>query len=107
MTTFFKKVDNNQKIIHLISYDNISPTFTHANIIQISEEEYNKHILKFQEKASLTDKLYKQEIKISDVPIEWQEEVQMEVNRIISEIGPFVEQDITGDEFLEMVEEVI
>lgn len=107
MTTFFKQINDEQKVIQIISYDNIVPTITNTNIFQITEEEYNQYILEFQEKALLTDKLYKNEIKISDVPLEWQEQIQTNVDSIISEIGLFKEQEISSEELQTMIEEVL
>ena len=44
--------------------------------IEITEEEYNRLRSEIRTKAELVDKLYNEEITISDVPTEWQEEIQ-------------------------------
>jgi len=40
-------------------------------------------------KMGYTDRLYRQEINIDDVPAEWQEEVQFRVNELIADANEF------------------
>lgn len=57
--------------------------------IEITESEYNSLLTMIREKASLVDKLYNGEITISDVPTEWQDEIQRRVDeRIANEPEP-------------------
>lgn len=48
--------------------------------VEITEEEYNTLLTEIRTKADLVNKLYNGEITISDVPTEWQEEIQRRVD---------------------------
>lgn len=80
---------------------------TGAGGTEITEEEYNTLLSEIREKASLVDKLYNEEITLSDVPPEWQEEIQRRVNERIEMMGTLEEQEISSDEFYSMFEEVL
>lgn len=75
--------------------------------VEITEAEYNALLSEIREKAALADKLYSGEITIEDVPADWQEEIQRRVNERIAAEGEAEEQEISGDEFLSMIEEVL
>ena len=47
---------------------------------EITESEYNDLLSMIREKAALVDKLYIGEITISEVPEDWQEEIQRRVD---------------------------
>ena len=47
---------------------------------EITESEYNALLSMIREKAALVDKLYNGEITISEVPEDWQEEIQRRVD---------------------------
>lgn len=47
---------------------------------EITEAEYNSLLSMIREKADLVDKLYNGEITISEVPEDWQEEIQRRVD---------------------------
>lgn len=47
---------------------------------EITEEEYNRLMTEICTKASYVDQLYNGEITISEVPEEWQEEIQQRVD---------------------------
>ena len=74
---------------------------------EITEEEYKTLLSEIREKASLVDQLYNETITLSDVPEEWQEEIQRRVNERIEMIGKMEEQPISSDEFYSMIEEVL
>ena len=74
---------------------------------EITEAEYNALLVEIREKAALVDKLYNDEITIDDVPVDWQEEIQRRVDERIAADGEAAEQEISGDEFLSMIEEVL
>ena len=74
---------------------------------EITEAEYNRLLAEIREKAALVDKLYSGEIALDDVPTEWQEEIQRRVDERIAAEGAAEEQEISGDEFLSMIEEVL
>lgn len=80
---------------------------TGAGGTEITEAEYNRILAEIREKATLVDKLYSGEITIADVPTEWQEEIQRRVDERIAADGATEEQEISGDEFLSMIEEVL
>ena len=75
--------------------------------VEITESEYNALLSEIREKAALVDKLYSGEITISDMPTEWQEEIQRRVDERIAAEGEAEEQEISGDEFLSMIKEVL
>lgn len=75
--------------------------------VEITEEEYNRLLSEIREKAALVNSLYNGEITTSDVPTEWQEEIQRRVDERIKAEGEAEEQDIPADEFYSMIEEVL
>ena len=74
---------------------------------EITEEEYNRLLTEISEKSALVDSLYNGEITAEDVPMEWREEIQRRVDERISEQDTIEEQDISTDEFMEMLNEVM
>ena len=74
---------------------------------EITEEEYNTLLSEIREKAWLVDALYNDEITLSDVPPEWQEEIQRRVNERIEMMGKMEEQPISSEEFYSMIEGVL
>lgn len=74
---------------------------------EITESEYNTLLSEIREKAALVDKLYSGEITIDDVPTEWQEEIQRRVDERRAAEGEEAEQEISGEEFLNMMEGVL
>ena len=89
------------------SDENIVSIGTGAGGTEITEAEYNALLSEIREKAALVDKLYSGEITIDEVTAEWQEEIQRRVNERIAAEGEAAEQDISGDEFLSMMEGVL
>lgn len=75
--------------------------------IEITESEYNALLSEIREKAALVDKLYSGEITIDEVPANWQEEIQRWVDERIATDSEAAEQDISGEEFLSMMEDVL
>ena len=74
---------------------------------EITEAEYNALLSEISEKAALVDKLYSGEITIDAVPAAWQEEIQRRVDERIAAEGEAAEQEISGEEFLNMMEGVL
>ena len=74
---------------------------------EITEAEYTALLSKIREKVDYVDKLYSGEITIDEVPADWQEEIQRRVDERIAAEGAAEEQEISGDEFLSMIEEVL
>lgn len=74
---------------------------------EITKEEYETLKSEIREKASLVDQLYREEITISDVPTEWQEEIQRRVDERIAMNEAMAEEEISSEEFYSMVEEVL
>lgn len=75
--------------------------------LEITEAEYNRLLAEIREKAALVDQLYTGAITIDDVPTDWQEEIQRRVNERIAANGEAAQQEISGDELLTMIEEVL
>lgn len=74
---------------------------------EITEAEYNALLAEIREKADYVNRLYNGEITIEDVPTDWQEEIQRRVDERIAAEGAAEEQEISGDEFMTMIEEVL
>lgn len=70
---------------------------------EITESEYNRLLSEIREKASLVDKLYSGEIILSDVPADWQDEIQRRVDERIAAEGAAEEQDIPAEEALDII----
>ena len=71
--------------------------------VEITEAEYNALLTEIRTKADLVDSLYNGEITISDVPTEWQEEIQRRVEERIATEGEAAEQDISAEEALDII----
>ena len=71
--------------------------------IEITEEEYIAALSEIREKAAMVDKLYNGEIALSDVPTEWQEEIQRRVDERIAAEGEADQQDISAEEALDII----
>lgn len=80
---------------------------TGAGGVEITEAEYNALLADIREKAALVGKLYSGEITLTEVPADWQEEIQRRVNERITADGESAEQPVSGDEFLSMLEGVL
>ena len=76
---------------------------TGAGGVEITESEYNALLSEIREKAALVDKLYSGEIALSDVPTDWQEEIQRRVDERIAAEGAAAEQDISAEEALDII----
>ena len=66
--------------------------------IEIAEAEYKALLAEICAKASLVDKLYNNEIVISDIPTEWQEEIRRRVDERIVREQKIDEEYISSDE---------
>lgn len=71
--------------------------------VEITEAEYNELLTEIRTKASLVDQLYNGEITISDVPTEWQEEIQRRVDERIEQQGALEDQDISAEEAINII----
>ena len=101
---------NNSKIRYYVNYKESGELYSvGTNILgtEITEAEYNAILAEIREKAALVNKLYSGEITIDEVPADWQEEIQRRVDERIAAEGEMAKQDISGDEFLSMLEEVL
>lgn len=95
---YYAQYNDNRKLIAI---------GTGAGGTEITEAEYNALLAEIREKAALVDKLYSGEITIDDVPTDWRDEIQRRVDERIAAEGEAEEQEISGDEFLSMIEEVL
>ena len=74
---------------------------------EITETEYNSLLSMIREKAKLVDQLYLNEITISDIPEEWQEEIQRRVDdRIAAECEAADSDEATIDDYINALTEV-
>lgn len=71
--------------------------------VEITEEEYNRLLAMIREKAALVNALYSGEITLSDVPTDWQEEIQHRVDERIANQSAADEQDISAEEALDII----
>ena len=75
--------------------------------VEITQEEYDSLLAMMYSKVDLEDKLYANEITIDDVPAEWQEEIQRRVDERIVMEEEISQQEISDEEFVNMLEEVL
>lgn len=73
--------------------------------VEITESEYNTSLIEIRAKAALVDKLYSGEITISDVPEEWQEEIQLRSDMRTNQ--PAEDPELTAEEALAELLEAI
>lgn len=71
--------------------------------VEITEEEYNRLLAEIREKADYVNKVYSGEISLSDVPEDWQEEIQRRVDERIAQQGAADDQEISADEALDII----
>ena len=91
---------------HYVRYDESGKLIaigTGLDGTEIAKEEYDRLLSEIREKAVLVDKLYNEEITISDVPTEWQEEIQRRVNERIEQVGQAEEQPISAEEAVSII----
>lgn len=74
---------------------------------EITKEEYETLLAEIQQKATLVNQLYNNEITIEDVPTDWQEEIQRRVDERTEAEALAEEQEISSDEFYSMIEGVL
>ena len=72
---------------------------------EITAEEYAALLAEIREKAALVDAVYNGEAV--DVPEEWREEIERRVAERIAAEGDAAQQEVSGEEFLAMLEEVL
>ena len=69
--------------------------------VEITEEEYNRLFAEIQEKATLVNSLYNNEISIDAVFEDWREEIQLRVNERIEREALLAEMEQETDEHTE------
>ncbi|MGI6028206.1 MAG: hypothetical protein ACOX81_02185 [Candidatus Heteroscillospira sp.] len=74
---------------------------------EITEAEYKALLAEIREKAALVDKLYSGEITIDAVPAEWREEIRRRADERREQDASMQDEEISGDELLAMMEEVL
>jgi len=74
-----------------------------AGGVEITEDEYKRLLTEIQQKAELVGKLCSGEITLSDVPQDWQEEIQRRVDERIAQQGAADEQEISAEEALDII----
>lgn len=74
---------------------------------EITKEEYETLSNEIREKAGFEYQVYNGEISIDSVPAEWRDEIQRRVNERIAAEGEAAQQEISGDELLNMIEGVL
>ena len=75
--------------------------------VEITESEYNALLSEIRTKADLVNRLYNAEVTISDIPTEYQEEIQRRVDERIAAESEMEEQPVSSDEFYSMIEAVL
>lgn len=95
---YYKQLDDTGKLIAI---------GTGPGGVEITEAQYNTLLAEIREKAAYIDKLYVGEITIDDVPEAWREEVQREVDILKAADEEAAQQEISGDELMNMIEEVL
>lgn len=93
---FYKEYDENGKLIAIGCGDAL-------NGIDISEEEYNALAEQIALNAESVEKIYRGEMSIEEVPEEWRENVQEQVDRLIAKLGPYDPEEITDEEAMDII----
>lgn len=70
---------------------------------EITKDEYDRLLTEIRQKADYVNKLYAGEIELSDIPADWQEEIQRRVDERIAAEGTADEQDISAEEALDII----
>ena len=99
---YYAQYDSNNKLIAIGIGIGITELTT-----EITEAEYSEFLTIIRKKASLVSQLYNNEITISDIPVEWQEEIQRRVDKRIASEEEMSKQPISSEEFYTMLEEVL
>lgn len=97
---YYKEYDKAGKLMAIGTGDAL-------NGFEITEDEYNALNAEMDAKAEYTDRVYYQEISIDDVPAEWREEVQANVDAMIAEYGEYDPDQISDTEALAIIQGVI
>lgn len=100
---YFAEYDKNGKLIAIGAGDAL-------NGVEITETEYNALAAEIEKKAvqvaEYVEKVYCGKIAIENVPAEWQEEVQAQVDAMIAELGPYDPDEISDSEALDIIKGV-
>lgn len=75
--------------------------------VEITEAEYNALLDGIREKAALVNRICAGEIVIDAVPAEWREEIRRRVNERIEREREAEQQEITDEEFMDMLRGVL
>ena len=75
--------------------------------IELTEAEYENQLKEIKQKIILAIKLYNEEIRIDEIPIELQEEIQTKVNNWVILKGNSSELPVSSNDFYSMIEEVL
>ena len=94
---YYKQLDDTDKLIAI----GIGP-----GGVEITEVEYSALLAEIREKVTYIEKVCTGEITIDDVPEAWREDVQHEVDAI-NAAKEETAQNISSDEFMTMIEEVL
>ena len=75
--------------------------------IELTEAEYENQLKEIKQKIILAIKLYNEEIRMDEIPIELQEEIQTKVNNWVILTGNSSELPVSSNDFYSMIEEVL
>lgn len=95
---YYAQYDDNNKLIAI---------GTGFGGTEVTQEEYNSLLAQIREKVKLVNRLYKGEITLSDIPTDWQKEIQERVDNMKAQKEEEQKQEISSEEFYSMVEEVL
>lgn len=93
---YFKEFDENGRLIAIGAGDALDG-------IEITQEEYEALAAEIAQKNALVEPLYRGEIAIDDVPSEWREDVQAQVDEIIADQGPYDPDEISDAEAIDII----
>ena len=75
--------------------------------IELTEAEYENQLKEIKQKIILAIKLYNEEIRMDEIPIELLEEIQTVIEELIFEEQNRENLPISSGEFYSMIEEVL
>lgn len=96
---YFKEYDKTGRLILIGAGDAL-------NGIEITEEEYNELAAEITLNAERAEKIYRGGMSIEEVPEEWRENVQGQVDVMIVEFGPYDPDEISDAEAINIIKGV-
>ena len=97
---FYKEFDENGKLIAVGEGDAL-------NGVDITKEEYEELLAQIEQAGVYAEMIYRGESTMDEVPEEWRETVQENVNWFVAELGPYDPDEISDEEAMDIITGVV